>query len=63
MAILAAYLYFILSAGPRYMANRKPMNLRRILIVYNFVQVGVSAWLVWEVSQKMFLINYYWSSY
>lgn len=48
MAIIGLYLYFINSFGPRYMASRKPFDLRLILIVYNFFQVGVSVWLFWE---------------
>lgn len=50
LTIIGLYLYFILSYGPRFMANRKPLNLRYVLIVYNFFQVGISVWLVWEVS-------------
>ncbi|KAI5754139.1 elongation of very long chain fatty acids protein AAEL008004-like [Diaphorina citri] len=48
LTIIGLYLYFILSYGPRFMANRKPLNLRYVLIVYNFFQVGISVWLVWE---------------
>lgn len=32
------------------MENRKPFNLRYILILYNFIQVIFSAWLFYEVS-------------
>lgn len=47
--ILAAYLYFVISWGPRYMANRKPYNLERTLIIYNFIQVIVSTYIFYEV--------------
>lgn len=50
VTILAAYLYFTLSWGPRYMANRKPFKLEGILIAYNFIQVIVSAYIFYEVS-------------
>lgn len=43
--ILAAYLYFVLRAGPRMMQNRKPMDLKWILILYNGIQVVYSIWL------------------
>lgn len=52
LTILAAYLYFILSWGPKYMANRKPLKLEGILIAYNFIQVIVSTYIFYEVSLK-----------
>lgn len=53
LLILAAYLFFVLYAGPRYMANRKPYNLNNILVVYNAVQVYISVWIVWEVGTNV----------
>jgi hypothetical protein len=50
LTILATYLYFCLYAGPRYMKNRKPFQLKNTLIVYNIVQVVLSIILVIEVS-------------
>lgn len=35
-------------AGPRLMENRKPFELRKVLIVYNFLQVLFSTWLFYE---------------
>lgn len=32
------------------MENRKPFKLRKVLIVYNFVQVLFSIWLFYEAS-------------
>lgn len=49
--ILVTYLYFCCYAGPAFMKNRKPYDLKNILIVYNFVQVLFSAYLVYEVSE------------
>lgn len=34
------------------MENRKPFQLRKVLIVYNFLQVLFSAWLFYEVSSN-----------
>lgn len=48
--ILASYLYFVLSFGPKYMANRKPFQLKEVLIAYNFLQVIFSVFLVYLVS-------------
>lgn len=51
LTILAAYLYFVLSWGPRYMANRKPYKLENMLIAYNLIQVIVSTYIFYEVSE------------
>lgn len=50
LSIIGAYLYFVLSWGPRYMKHRKPYELTNILIVYNFLQVCISCFLVFEVN-------------
>lgn len=42
MTILASYLYFCLYAGPKYMKNRKPFELKNTLLVYNAIQVVLS---------------------
>ncbi|XP_063705645.1 very long chain fatty acid elongase 7-like [Culicoides brevitarsis] len=46
--ILVSYLYFCLYAGPKWMKNRKPFELKNVLIVYNAIQVVFSAILVYE---------------
>lgn len=48
LSVIIAYLYFVTSWGPRYMKHRKPYELKNILIVYNFLQVLVSIYLVSE---------------
>lgn len=53
LTILATYWYFCISAGPRYMKDRKPYDLKRIIQLYNAVQVLLSVYLVWEVSNKI----------
>lgn len=35
--------------GPKMMAGRQPVNLRPVLIVYNFAMVGLSAYMFYEV--------------
>jgi len=49
LTILITYNYFCRSAGPRWMKDRQPFDLKYVLIVYNAVQVVFSAWLVNEV--------------
>ncbi|KAJ9590186.1 hypothetical protein L9F63_016675 [Diploptera punctata] len=48
MAICLSYAYFVKVIGPKIMENRKPMDLRNVLIFYNLVQVIFSAWLFYE---------------
>lgn len=49
LTILASYLYFCNVAGPRMMKNRKPFELKGIMLVYNAFQVVFSAYIAWEV--------------
>lgn len=44
------YGYFAKTLGPRLMENRKPFQLRKVLIVYNAIQTMFSAWIFYEVS-------------
>ncbi|XP_020283062.1 elongation of very long chain fatty acids protein AAEL008004-like [Pseudomyrmex gracilis] len=44
--ITSAYLYFILYAGPSYMKNQQPFNLRTFILFYNVFQILGNAWMV-----------------
>lgn len=48
-ATLVCYLFFVLYLGPRIMANRKPFQLKEAMIVYNFMLVALSIFIVYEV--------------
>lgn len=37
--VIAAYLFTVLKWGPEYMKNRKPYDLRAVMLTYNAVQV------------------------
>lgn len=50
LAICLSYAYFSKVLGPKMMENRKPLNLRNVLIVYNFLQTVFSSWIFYEVS-------------
>jgi len=54
--ICATYVFTVKIAGPRIMANRKPMELRNVLIAYNLFQVIFSSWLFYEVSVVIIVI-------
>ncbi|XP_076663693.1 very long chain fatty acid elongase AAEL008004 [Andrena cerasifolii] len=45
LAICLFYVYFVKVLGPKLMENRKPFNLRRVMIFYNLFQVIFSTWL------------------
>jgi elongation of very long chain fatty acids protein 7 len=48
LTIIATYLYFCVYAGPRYMKDRKPFDLKNTIMVYNGIQVIFSIVLVYE---------------
>lgn len=48
--IVLLYLYGVVIFGPRMMANRKPYNLRGVLVVYNAFQVVFSLGMLYEVN-------------
>jgi len=39
LACVLVYLYFVLYLGPKFMENRKPLNLLPIIRVYNIIQL------------------------
>ena len=50
LSICLTYVYIVKVWGPKVMKNRKPFDLRGVLILYNALQVVFSAWLFYEVS-------------
>lgn len=48
LTIVATYIYFCVSAGPRYMKDKKPYDLKITMIIYNFIQILLSLYLVHE---------------
>lgn len=59
LAICLSYVYLVKVLGPRLMENRKPMDLRYVLIVYNLFQVLFSTWLFYELSMSGWLTGHY----
>ena len=43
--LCASYVYFVKVAGPNYMKDKKPMNIRSFLIVYNLFQIVLSTYI------------------
>lgn len=50
LGMVATYLAWVLIIGPIYMRDRKPMNIKNTIIVYNAFQVLLSAYMFYEVS-------------
>ncbi|XP_049286310.1 elongation of very long chain fatty acids protein [Anopheles funestus] len=58
IGISLCYAYFVKVLGPKLMENRKPFELRKVLIVYNFLQVLFSTWLFYEACISGWLAGY-----
>ncbi|XP_015268470.1 PREDICTED: elongation of very long chain fatty acids protein 7 [Gekko japonicus] len=68
--IIAAYIYFVTNLGPKFMENRKPFELRQLMVVYNFGVVALSVYLTYEFlmsgwatgySFRCDIVDYSWS--
>jgi len=55
VAIVGSYLYFVLNFGPKWMTNRKPFNLNKIINIYNLLQVVANFWFFVAVSKLKLL--------
>ncbi len=40
VAVCCTYFYCVKFTGPQFMAGRRPFDLRKTIIAYNFLQVG-----------------------
>lgn len=49
LVICLAYVYIVQVALPRFMESRAPLELRRLMIVYNFAMVALSGYIFMEV--------------
>ena len=46
VAIVAAYLVLVLSLGPRFMENRKPLEIKNVIRLYNFSMILINCYLI-----------------
>lgn len=51
--IILSYIYFVKTLGPRLMENRKPFDLKRPMIIYNFSIVVFSLYMIYEVGNSL----------
>lgn len=50
VSIVGLYLLFVLKIGPAYMRDRKPYDLKKVMVIYNAFQVCYSMWMCRTVS-------------
>ncbi|XP_072940389.1 very long chain fatty acid elongase 1-like [Epargyreus clarus] len=60
IAILVLYAVLVLKWGPKWMKNRQPFNLDKILIVYNIVQILACAYIFIEMLVYAWATEYQW---
>ncbi|CAH1101530.1 unnamed protein product [Psylliodes chrysocephalus] len=48
VSFIAGYLFIVKKLGPKFMENRKPYNIRKLLIVYNVIQILINLKLTYE---------------
>ncbi|CAO1436637.1 unnamed protein product [Diamesa serratosioi] len=58
--LLLVYLVAVLKVLPKYMADRKPFDLKQIIKVYNIFQVLACSWLVMKAFQYGFTFKNTW---
>ncbi|MGH0119568.1 UNVERIFIED_CONTAM: hypothetical protein FKN15_032393 [Acipenser sinensis] len=59
-SILVGYVIFVLKVGPRFMANRKPYDLKGVMVAYNFFLVAFSIFIVYEFLMSGWATDYTW---
>ena len=50
LTILVTYIYFVKVIGPKYMKDRKPFKIEKLIILYNILMVLLSAFFFFYVS-------------
>lgn len=58
LCICLTYAFLVKVVGPKLMENRKPFQLRKTLLVYNFIQVVFSAWIFYEAMDGAWYRDY-----
>ncbi|CAH2008592.1 unnamed protein product [Acanthoscelides obtectus] len=48
LALTAIYLYFVKKLGPQLMEKRKPLEIKKIMMAYDILQVVLNAYVSWE---------------
>ncbi|XP_007486429.2 elongation of very long chain fatty acids protein 7 isoform X1 [Monodelphis domestica] len=56
--ILGVYVYFVTSLGPKLMENRKPFDLKKLMVTYNFLIVLFSLYMFYEFMMSGWGVGY-----
>ncbi|ERL88360.1 elongation of very long chain fatty acids protein 1 [Dendroctonus ponderosae] len=56
--ILFLWHRFVFKWGPEYMKNRKPFELKKIMIAYNICQVMVNSWIFYGLLMSIHVVNW-----
>ncbi|KAK2580403.1 hypothetical protein KPH14_006154 [Odynerus spinipes] len=56
LGIIAFYLRFVYVLGPKFMERRQPYNLKKVLVIYNIMQIVINVYLLYEA----ILIGWFW---
>ena len=48
LAILVAYFLFVTRFGPKWMSNRNPFELRRLMLLYNVTMVAINLFFLYQ---------------
>ncbi|XP_072934542.1 very long chain fatty acid elongase AAEL008004-like [Epargyreus clarus] len=57
--IMFVYHRFVRSWGPAFMANREPYPLKKLIVVYNIIQIYLSGFLAVQCFTRLYLSGYY----
>lgn len=57
LIILTVYLLFVLKIGPKIMKNRRPFNIKYIMMSYNLMQIVYNMYIVIWVSKYCTLLS------
>lgn len=60
LGVVALYLLFVTKYGPEFMKDRKPLNIKFIILVYNFYQTIYNAFIVSKMFTTPGAVNYIW---
>ncbi len=60
VTLCAAYVYCVTALGPTLMRDRQPFQLKNTILVYNLVQVLMSAYVVYEALAAGWATHYSW---
>lgn len=61
--VLAVYIIFVKLVGPNFMKNRKPLELKNVITIYNIVQIITNTYLFlfvmyWKVTLYLFNVEF-----